>query len=295
MAGDETRGVTPMICLARGDMAELAALALVLEAMAIDYHIDEQHNELLVVEALAARAAQELYLYRHENRDWPMCPPVTPSYGSMAPTFLMMAALVLLFGITGPWAFQGEWFDRGMVDAQAIVRGGQWWRLFTGLTLHADAVHLLGNFLLGGLLIHLLSWSIGYGLAWTLLLCAGALGNALNVSLRQAPHHSVGFSTAVFAVIGLMVSMQVMRGRRQTWRSIALPLGAGAALWALLGSEGERTDLGAHCFGFVAGLAIGWPLGLLGITAKRRAGLLQALLFSLSGLVLILSWWLAWR
>lgn len=284
-----------MVCLARGDMTELAPLALVLEAMAIEYHIDEQHGALLVTEAVAARAALELRLYCNENRDWPMSPPIVQSYGPMAPSFLMMAALVLLFGITGPYSLQGEWFVRGMVDAEAIVGGGQWWRLLTGLTLHADAVHLLGNCLLGGMLIHLLSSIVGYGVAWAMLLCAGALGNALNVVLRQQPHHAVGFSTAVFAVIGVLVAMQVVRRRRQAWLGMMLPLGAGGALLALLGSEGERTDLGAHLFGFVAGLAIGWPLGLPWITARGRATWLQAVLFLLSGLVLVFAWWFAWR
>lgn len=288
-------GPTP-VCLARGDSSQLAPFALVLEAMDIEYSIDKRCGELVVAEDVAARAAQELHLYQAENADWPVVrPPLSSSYGPVAPTLLMMAALVLLFGITGPWALQGEWFGRGIIDTQAVVTGRQWWRLITGLTLHADAVHLIGNCLLGGLLIHLLSSSVGFGVAWVVLLFSGALGNAANVLVRQQPHHSVGFSTAIFAVIGALVAMQTVRLRQQAWRHMVLPLGAGAALLALLGSEGERADLGAHLFGFLAGLVIGWPLGLPWVLISRQASLLQSLLFTLSGLVPIVAWWLAWR
>lgn len=290
----ETLGENP-VCLARSDAATLESLALVLEAMGIDYCIDEPSGALLVPAAWAAVAAQELHCYHQENADWPSRPPMVRAHGAEAPTVLMLSGLVLLFGVTGPWAQQGIWFARGMIDARAIVEGGQWWRLITGLTLHADAVHLLGNCLLGGLLIHLLSNSVGYGLAWVTLLHAGALGNALNVLLRQAPHHSVGFSTAVFAVIGVLTAMQMVRGRQQAWQQMALPLGAGAALLALLGSEGEHTDIGAHLFGFVAGAVIGWPLGLPWISPKCQTPGIQALLFILTGLVVTWAWWLAWR
>ena len=282
------------ISLVRSDAATLESLALVLEAVGIDYHIDEPNGELLVPVPYAAAAARELHLYQQENADWPPKPPLVQAHGPEAPTLLMLSGLVLLFGVSGPWSQQGSWFARGMVDAQAIVEGGQWWRLITGLTLHADAVHLLGNCLFGGLMIHLLSKSIGYGLAWVSLLCCGALGNALNVLLRQAPHQSVGFSTAVFAVIGLLAALQVVRVRRQAWRHMLLPLGAGAALLALLGSEGERTDLGAHLFGFVAGLGVGWPLGLSWITKKYQSPRTQVLLFALTGLVIAGAWGLAW-
>jgi rhomboid protease GluP len=39
-----------------------------------------------------------------------------------------------------------------------------------------------------------------------------------------------------------------------------LPLAAGVALLADLGTGGERTDLGAHVFGFMVGLAVGAAL-----------------------------------
>ena len=294
MVDDQAIVESESICLANGDACQLAPLALVLEAMDIDYHIDAQRGELLVEKAFADRVAQELHLYQAENAGWPVVMPAAPSGGTYAPTWLLLSALVLLFGATGPWTEHSEWFRRGMVDAAAVNVGGQWWRLVTGLTLHADAVHLMGNIVLGGILIHLFSCGVGYGLAWAMLLCAGTLGNAMNVLLRQQPHHSVGFSTAVFAVIGMLVAMQMVRLRQQAWRPIVLPLGAGAALLALLGSEGEHTDLGAHLFGFFAGLVTGWPLGLPWIVAIRQVNVLQILLFTLGVLAFIAAWWLAW-
>ena len=111
IAGSET------VCMAQGDVGQLAPLALVLEAMDIDYHIDAQRGELLVAKARSAGAAQQLHLYLTENVDWPAVRPAVPSDGPVAPTLLMLSALVLLFGTTGPWSLHGEWFGRGMVDA----------------------------------------------------------------------------------------------------------------------------------------------------------------------------------
>ena len=123
-------------------------------------------------------------------------------------------------------------------------------------------MHLAGNCLIGGLVIHLLCKVLGYGSGWLLLLLAGAGGNLLNVALRQGPHFSVGLSTSVFAAIGILTGLQIVRFRTRSLRECLLPLGAGAGLLAFLGSEGVRTDLGAHLFGFLVGIGCGavvWP------------------------------------
>ncbi len=70
-------------------------------------------------------------------------------------------------------------------------------------------------------------------------------------------HHFVGFSTAVFAVIGMLSMVSHHHQKRRIGFHFLMPFMAGAALLAMLGSSGERTDLGAHLFGLVSGLAIG--------------------------------------
>ena len=281
-----------MHLLAQGDLAGLESLALVLEAVGVVYHLDQQTQTLWVSEACVDEALEQLDLYQRENIDWPPIETVPAPHPQVPPTALVLGAMALFFLVTGGWTTNNPWFEQGAVDALA-VRQGEWWRLMTGLTLHADSVHLLGNCCLGGVLVHLLSRVVGYGLAWALLMGAGALGNWCNVIARQVPHLSVGFSTAVFAVVGILAGMQVFRHRKPFWKDLVLPLGAGLALLALLGAEGERTDLGAHFFGFVAGIATGLLVGGTAVVAWCRPGAVQRWLFMLAVVAVIGSWWLA--
>lgn len=129
---------------------------------------------------------------------------------------------------------------------------GEWWRLITALTLHADQMHLVGNCLIGGVIVHLLCKAIGYGMGWLALLFAAMSGNFLNIILRDTLHSSVGFSTAVFAAVGILSGRQLNNRASTIIRQLILPLGAGVGLLAMLGSAGERTDLGAHL--------LAWPV-----------------------------------
>jgi len=206
-----------------------------------------------------------------------------------------MTLLALFFAHTGSWSTGNNWFAQGAVDGPAILEQGEWWRLATALTLHADLVHLAGNGLIGGLMIHLLGKTVGYGLAWLLLIVSGMAGNLLNVAVRHQPHLSVGLSTAVFAAIGLLVGPQLGHRRTRSLKELLLPLGAGAGLLAALGSEGARTDLGAHFFGGVVGLCCGVLLEMTGAVARCRRPFIQALLFSLAVTILMWCWRLALR
>lgn len=277
--------------LASGSRRHVATCSLVLSAVGIRHRLNWQRTRLTVAPELADAARQHLDRYFAENRNWPEpAPPAPPFfYSGNPPTLLLMGGLALFFLVTGPWQ-DSAWFIRGAIDSRAVFEQGEWWRLVTALTLHADQVHLLGNCIIGGFIVHLLSRTIGYGLALLLLVACGALGNFLNIAVRDALHLSVGFSTAVFAGIGLLSGLQVITGPRSLLRNLIIPLGAGAGLLAMLGTEGERTDLGAHLFGFLSGL-------LLGILARRidlarltsRAGL-QEKLFLLALVVILASW-----
>ena len=121
-----------------------------------------------------------------------------------------------------------------------------------------------------------------------MLLTAG-LGNYINVALHGEEHLFVGFSTAVFAVIG-MLSMLGPHNRVSKRYVRIIPFMAGAALLAMIGSSGERTDLGAHLFGLCCGFASGWILGRPLFLRLRRSMWLQTFLFLLSIAVIVLSW-----
>jgi len=281
------------IPVAQGSPEELAGYALVLDAMGIAWRQENDH--LLVPPAEAETARHHILAYQEENRDWPPPPAwITREHDQTPtpPTLFMMGLLVLLYLVTGPWEAASPWFRYGAIDSTAILRQGEWWRLVTALTLHANANHLLGNVVIGGFLVHLLCRTIGYGTAWMLLVLTGGLANYVNIALRNQEHHAVGFSTAVFAAIGIFSGMRLPDGKKSSIH-ILVALGAGAGLLAFLGSEGQQTDLGAHLFGFACGIPVGLFTRVSGLAEKGANQTLQRILLVLTLVFLLLCWWLA--
>jgi rhomboid protease GluP len=288
MIQDE-RNREEMVPIATGPPSQLDTLALVLEAVDVEHYLED--GALLVPAAELAAARYHLDQYHLENSGWPTpSPPIPPLSSQAQPTLLAMALLAVFFLHTGPWAAQSVWFERGVVDNNAILHRGEWWRLLTGLTLHADLAHLFGNCCIGGLVIHLLGRMIGYGQAWLLLIATGATGNLCNIAFRHTPHLAVGFSTSVFGAIGLLTGLQLARPPNCSYKALLLPLGAGAGLLAFLGTEGVQTDLGAHFFGFAIGIAGGWLCRRTGLTDRLQAPKIQGVLFLLALALLILAW-----
>ena len=242
--------------------------ALVLYAAGIDHIMEHRGNQwlLLVAEAAEEKARREILVYEDENRNWP--PPKDEAHQELwvqeatPPTVLFMVALISFFQITGPWTQHSHWFTAGAVHAEKILQHHEWWRIITGLTLHADIVHVVGNTLIGGVFIHFICKMLGSGTGFSLVFLSGILGNAINVLIRGDNHLSVGFSTAVFGAIGLLSGLRIRKGY---YKPIILPFGAAFALLAILGAEGERTDLGAHLWG----LGVGMILGFLVVRHKK--------------------------
>lgn len=275
----------------------LNTCSLVLNAVGIQHSLDQNQYTLTVPAAFSEAAQYQIGQYFHENTGWPDKPvqTTTPSLGNNPPTLLMIGGLAIFFLITGPWQNHTFWFLSGAIDSQAILEQGEWWRLITALTLHADQVHLVGNCVIGGFLVHMLCKTIGSGIGWFSLITCGALGNLLNILLRDQVHHSVGFSTSIFAAIGLFSGLQILTGNKMRLKNILVPLGAGVGLLAMLGTEGERTDLGAHFFGFACGLAGGFLLNRLNIQRMAGNAQLQQKMFLLTLLLILISWMAVWQ
>jgi rhomboid protease GluP len=268
--------------------------SLVLTAMEIPHQMIQENNDytLNVPKEFSSRARLEIELYFEENENWP--PKNTPidetAPGLQPPTILLMGALALFYNVTGPWSAHSLWFLQGSGNSEAILNAGEWFRLVTALTLHADAVHLMGNIFLGGFLLHFLCRLQGNGLGLFAMLVSAVAGNWINVYLRGPGHYFVGFSTAVFATIGLLAMLNYHTRQKSAGLSLLMPFMGGAALLAMVGSSGERTDLGAHFFGLITGLALGRILALPTLLKIRSSLFLQTLLFLLSGFLLYISW-----
>jgi len=276
--------------------------SLVLEARRIPWQA-ERHGfgwQLLVPTGMLDAALRELRQYENENRDWPPPPPQgTPLVDNRTTTIWVLIAIGVFYNLT---LHQVDLAGHHPVDWKALgnahagkIMAGQWWRLITALTLHADWQHLLGNLLIGGIFISRLCRDLRSGPAWLLLLAAGALGNLVNAWLQNPAHRAVGASTAIFGAVGILAAISMVRyrhnlRRRRRW---TLPVAAALGLLAMLGAGGENTDLGAHLFGFLFGLPLGFIAELL-IEKRGRPGRAWNAALALGAVVIVTgAWWSA--
>lgn len=246
------------------------------------------------------QAVDEIRLYQQENITPHPSIPLPPVEERTRATLTAMLGLCAFFVLSRrPWPELGLYphhFSRlGTGDAAAAL-SGEWWRLFTALTLHADPAHIASNAVIGGAFLVLLSRRLDSGAAWLVAVLSGALGNLINAVVQGPGHHSIGFSTAVFGAAGALAGLKAVSGDQalahapvNAQRGWLLPVAAGLALVASLGTAGENTDIGAHFFGLFAGGGLGTGAGLLaarwgypnegwGVAFNRACGALAALL-----------------
>lgn len=180
----------------------------------------------------------------------------------------------------------------GMMDSQA-VRSGQWWRLFTAVTIHRDIAHLAANLTTGFLLLGLALGSFGSGVGLLAAYLAGTAGNLAGLLLYGGEHHSLGASGMIFGALGL-ISGQMAGLLRAGFnaRQVAIRSGLSGFLLLVLFGLNPESDVVAHLGGFFAGVLFGallaqWPKRLAGSSLANRLAE-----FLCAGLV-ILTWWLA--
>ncbi|MCL2124128.1 MAG: rhomboid family intramembrane serine protease [Desulfovibrionaceae bacterium] len=275
----------------------LAQWILVLSAKNIPFLLAHRGGRRLIYVPPMAEgiARHEIAGYNAESA-LSLRPPSPPAWRSAHPAALLFLILLGWHGIcAGWWEFPGlapltlhEWMRLGALDVYRTRTLHEWYRTVTALSLHADSLHLFGNVAAGCLFLTLLRRRTGFGIGLLLTVLGGVLGNICNVLYRQPPFISVGFSTALFACLGSLSGIQALQDGRRGRRKALLPLGAGAGLFAMLGTEGERTDYAAHLFGMAAGLILGCayhrllPHALPPARMQLPAAACVALLFALA-------------
>jgi membrane associated rhomboid family serine protease len=205
------------------------------------------------------------------------------------------AILLAFFVVARGWDGEppSRWLEAGSAVAELILRG-QWWRAVTALTLHADVMHLAGNTIASLLFVSAVGRWLGPGLGGALILISAVGANLLTAASHRTAFVSIGASTATFAALGILAGLQLVRRwrhgvrRRYAW----LPLGAGLALYAMLG-VGEHADVRAHLFGLGLGSLAGTAMAASGLRAPGR--LIQAALSIVLLVALAGCWLLALR
>ncbi len=236
-------------------------LVLASAGVSAEAHQDDGWWMLVVRSDDAATARTELDAYQRENSDsLPRRRIAIPIYGGAATGAGVYAAVILLVALFSETSAYGvPWRSVGRMQA-GLVMDGQWWRVVTALTLHLDAGHILSNLVFGLVFGVLAGRVLGGGVAWLVIVIAGALGNFANAIVQPSDHSSIGASTAVFAALGLLVA-HALRPRSHVQDKLFKrwsPLIAGALLLAFIGVGGERTDVTAHVTGFLGGMLVGW-------------------------------------
>src|ERR1700730_2657682 len=231
---------------------------------------DSTGSVLLVEISDAPAALEHLRQYEIERLTKPP-PPPPPKLHPYAWAGSLIYALIVTgvaFAISnGLWRLDA--FDVGELDA-GLVQKGQWWRVWTALTLHLDGPHLAANTLAGIWFGYLASRLIGVGNAWLLVVMGAGLANWIEAFFGPATHRSVGASTAVFTALGLLsaYSWRTRLAYPQRWALRWGPLvgGVGLLSWTGTGGQsleepgggaGQSVDVLAHALGFAVGLLAG--------------------------------------
>jgi len=230
---------------------------------------------LLVEVSDAPAALEHLRQYEIERLNKPPPPPPPPKLYPHAWIGSVIYALLIAgvaFAISnGLWRLDA--FDVGELDAD-LVQKGQWWRVWTALTLHLDGPHLAANTIAGIWFGYLASRLLGAGTTWFLVVMGAGLANWIEAFFGPATHRAVGASTAVFTALGLLsaYSWRTRLAYPQRWALRWGPLVAGVVLlsWTGTGGQsldepggaGQTVDVVAHALGFGVGLLAGAVVAL---------------------------------
>jgi len=234
--------------------------ALVLTSQHIEATVlqDQEEWGLLVEKTCGDHSLTILRQWEKENRGWKWqhTLPVTGLVFHWAG--LLWAIAIVAIHV---WSTKYGTKEFGLMDSKAVLHG-EWWRLFTAVTLHADYGHLASNAVSGALLFGLAMARYGTGIAVMAGFVGGVLGNVLGLFVfGRAGHLSLGASGMVMAALGLLAVQSVHEWRKDSGVTpIVIRAIAAAVLILVLTGFSPEADILAHVGGFVGGAAIGFGL-----------------------------------
>ena len=179
--------------------------------------------------------------------------------------------LVAFYVVSGGSATGSVLFRRGALDTSSF-HAGEWWRLVTAATLHADLEHIGSN----AVFLLLLAWAaserFGAGVTLWMFVFTAVAGFVVSVVFSDATL-TVGASGGLFGLLGASGG-HGFRGRRDVafpWRE-RLRVGGAAVLLLAFTAFSPEANIPAHVGGFAAGLVA----GLLAPAGRRPGALVQA-------------------
>lgn len=203
---------------------------------------------------------------------------------AFAVALCMSLSLLLFFAVTGGSADQSELFTRGAMATKRFL-AGDWWRIVTAATLHADGDHVLGN----AMFMLVLGWAaaerVGSGVAVFAFVVTAVGGFVASLWWGKAAL-TVGASGGLFGLLGVSGghAVRLIGEVEFAWRARLRAFGAAFALLAYTAFSPE-SNIAAHVGGFVVGLFVG-------VTFPRRplSGVWQLAFVAVSLAALVVSW-----
>ncbi len=258
------------------------------------YAVDGRYA-LTVQRSQAAQLRREIELTEQKNRFWPPSPLSLPTRSiGKGPTLVFGTALMVFFFLqkSNP-ALEAL----GMNSSEGVILQGEWWRIITAITLHADVGHLASNLLGIGLFAYFCCRYMGNGLAWLLIVGVASFSNLTNAFLKQSePFCSLGASTAVFAALGLLAGYPIGSYARTRepieTKDWLVPLLSGCVLFAWMGGGDFPTDVTGHLWSFLYGGLVALPVARFSIESKIPS-IGQKALLGVAALVIGASWYWA--
>lgn len=245
--------------------------ALVLRSQNIPTRISYQEDTCtLAVNACdLGRALGILEQYRAENlrRPWQH---TLPRLGIVFHAGVLFWALWMIAVFASTASPRSPIRLAGLMDAAQVAQG-EWWRLFTAVSLHADLRHLAANLTTGIIIYGLVMARLSAGCSLLAGFCAGALGNLFAIAWHGWSHRNLGASGMVMGGVGLLCAnaFALWFHARLTPRHALTVLASGTFLFLLWGIDPD-SDIAAHFGGFIAGLMGGTALELLLPNPEQR-------------------------
>ena len=245
-------------CIEQGILRIIKDFSLVLSSQNIKHAVlqnDLGPWEIHVNETDICAAQNQIALYKQENPNWErefitlpiLKPNVQPLW------FLLIPAVCTLFQFSN-YGIK----DFGIANAGRILKG-EWWRLFTAQTLHADNYHFASNLLSGFFVFSLISFKMPLSRIAPFIVLAAALAN-LETAFIMKDYFSLGFSSTVFAGLGTLATLEVRVLKKENLYRRLVPWFAVFLLTVFLGvgDETAKVDVPGHFFGLIMGTIAGF-------------------------------------
>jgi len=274
--------------------------SLVLASQAIEAGIERNPDDsqdwwIIVPAEEHARALASIELFCAENRTphgpWQKSVPGTGLlFDSRSVGWFLIITLIHVLTELAPRDLRFA----GRMD-NAAVAAGQWWRLITACTLHADAGHLMANVTTGILFLGLAMALYGVGIAALAAFIAGIGGNVAGYLIYGSTHRGLGASGIVMGAVGLLTVYSLTHLRQgANARHMAVRGVLGGVFLLMLFGLDPSSDVVAHLGGFATGCAAG--VSLISLPDRfRQVAWVNGLAMGFCALATCVAWWLALR